>query len=101
MLHLVPTPIGNLQDITLRALDTLRDADLIACEDTRHSGILLRHYAIETPTISYHDHNERKRAPELVERMSAGEHVALITDAGSPGISDPASISCVPACSRV
>ena len=89
MLYLVPTPIGNLQDITLRALDALRNADLIACEDTRHSGHLLRHYEIQTPTVSYHAHNEHKRAAELVERMASGENIALITDAGSPGISDP------------
>lgn len=89
MLHLVPTPIGNLEDITLRALKTLQSVDLIACEDTRRSAVLLRHYSVTTPTTSYHDHNERKKAPQLVARMLGGEQVALISDAGSPGISDP------------
>lgn len=89
MLHLVPTPIGNLEDITLRALKTLQSVDLIACEDTRRSAVLLRHFSVTTPTTSYHDHNERKKAPQLVARMLGGEQVALISDAGSPGISDP------------
>ena len=89
MLHLVPTPIGNLEDITLRALKTLQEVDLIACEDTRRSAVLLQHYGIATPTTSYHNHNERKKAPRLVTRMLAGEEVALVSDAGSPGISDP------------
>lgn len=89
MLVLVPTPIGNLEDVTLRALRVLKEADLIACEDTRTSGVFLDHYGIETPRTSYHDHNERQKAPQLVERMQAGATVALVTDAGSPGISDP------------
>ena len=89
MLYLVPTPIGNLEDITVRALRVLREVDLIACEDTRTSGVLLAHYAIDTPRTSYHDHNERSKAPQLIARMQAGEDVALVTDAGSPGISDP------------
>ena len=89
MLYLVPTPIGNLEDITLRALRVLQDVDLIACEDTRTSGVLLSHYDIDTPRTSYHDHNERRKAPQLVAQMQAGQDVALITDAGSPGISDP------------
>ncbi len=89
MLHLVPTPIGNLEDITLRALRVLKEADLIACEDTRTSGVLLERYGITTPRTSYHDHNEQHKAAQLVERMRAGARVALITDAGSPGISDP------------
>ena len=89
MLVLVPTPVGNLEDVTLRALRVLSEADLIACEDTRTSGVFLDHYGIETPRTSYHDHNERQKAPYLVERMQAGETVALVTDAGSPGISDP------------
>ena len=89
MLVLVPTPIGNLEDVTLRALRVLEEADLIACEDTRTSGVFLDHYGIETPRTSYHDHNERQKAPRLVEQMQAGATVALVTDAGSPGISDP------------
>lgn len=89
MLVLVPTPIGNLDDITLRALRVLEEADLVACEDTRTSGVLLDHFGIETPRTSYHDHNEHRKAPQLVEKMQAGASVALITDAGSPGISDP------------
>lgn len=89
MLYLVPTPIGNLEDITLRALRVLREVDLVACEDTRTSGVLLSHYDIGTPRTSYHEHNERRKAPELVRRMEAGERVALVTDAGTPGISDP------------
>lgn len=89
MLYLVPTPIGNLDDITLRALQVLREADLIACEDTRTSGHLLDHHDVDTPTTSYHEHNERQKAPSLVARMRAGHDVALISDAGSPGISDP------------
>ncbi len=89
MLYLVPTPIGNLDDITLRALQVLREVDLIACEDTRTSGHLLDHHDVNAPTTSYHEHNEREKTPELVTRMRAGHDVALISDAGSPGISDP------------
>ena len=89
MLYLVPTPVGNLEDITLRALNTLKQVDLIACEDTRTSSVLLNHYDIRTPKTSYHDHNERTKAPQLIGRMQAGQRIALITDAGSPGISDP------------
>ena len=89
MLYVVATPIGNLGDITLRALDVLRDVDLVAAEDTRHSGILLKHYKIDKPFISYHEHNEAMRTAQLVERLVNGENIALITDAGSPGISDP------------
>ena len=89
MLYIVATPIGNLGDITLRALDVLRDVNLVAAEDTRHSGNLLRHYQIDKPLISYHEHNEAMRTAQLVERLAAGENVALITDAGMPGLSDP------------
>ena len=89
MLFLVPTPIGNLGDITLRALDVLREADVIACEDTRHSIHLLRHFGIEKPLVSYHEHNEARRTAELIEQLAAGKKIAVITDAGLPGISDP------------
>jgi 16S rRNA (cytidine1402-2'-O)-methyltransferase len=88
-LYLVATPIGNLEDITLRALRVLKEADLIACEDTRQSQKLLNHYAIATRTMSYHEHNEMTRAPELVLKLERGACVALVTDAGMPGISDP------------
>ena len=89
VLFLVPTPIGNLEDITLRALRVLREADLIACEDTRTSGTLLSHYDIDTPTTAYHEHNEHQKTPRLVKRLKAGHTLALITDAGTPGVSDP------------
>jgi len=88
-LYLVATPIGNLEDITLRALRVLKEADIIACEDTRHTQKLLNHYAIPTRTTSYHEHNEMTRAPELVVELEQGARVALVTDAGMPGISDP------------
>ncbi|MBQ6969575.1 MAG: 16S rRNA (cytidine(1402)-2'-O)-methyltransferase [Synergistaceae bacterium] len=88
-LTLVPTPIGNLEDITLRALRVLREADVIACEDTRTSGILLRHYDIHRPLTSFHLHNENKKLPELLSLLREGSKVAVITDAGTPGISDP------------
>jgi 16S rRNA (cytidine1402-2'-O)-methyltransferase len=88
-LYIVATPIGNLEDITLRALRILKEVDFIAAEDTRHSKKLLAHYDIRTPLVSYHEHNERAAAPALVERMLGGESVALISDAGTPGISDP------------
>ncbi len=89
MLTIVPTPIGNLQDITLRALETLRQADVIAAEDTRHSGILLHHHGISKPMVSFHEHNEAFRTASLIEDIALGRSVALITDAGMPGISDP------------
>src|SRR5204863_2715721 len=89
MLYLVATPIGNLDDITLRALEVLKSVDVIAAEDTRHSGNLLRHFEIRKPLVSYHEHNEAMRTEQLVERLAAGENVALITDAGMPGLSDP------------
>ena len=89
MLYLVATPIGNLGDITLRALEVLKSADVIAAEDTRHSSILLRHFDIHKPLVSYHEHNEASRTAELIERLRAGENVAVISDAGMPGINDP------------
>jgi 16S rRNA (cytidine1402-2'-O)-methyltransferase len=89
VLYIVATPIGNLGDITLRALEVLRDVDLIAAEDTRHSGIMLKHFGVKKPLLSYHEHNEAMRAAQLVERLAAGGNVALITDAGMPGLSDP------------
>ena len=89
MLYVIGTPIGNLGDVTLRALETLRSADVVAAEDTRHSGILLKHYGIQKPLVSYHEHNEAMRTAQLIERIAANENVALITDAGTPGISDP------------
>ena len=89
MLYVVATPIGNLGDITLRALEVLKTVDLVAAEDTRHSGMLMKHFGIKKPFISYHEHNEAKRTVELVERLAGGENVALITDAGTPGLSDP------------
>jgi 16S rRNA (cytidine1402-2'-O)-methyltransferase len=89
MLYIVATPIGNLDDMTLRALEVLKSVDLIAAEDTRHSGHLLKHFEIRKPLVSYHEHNEAMRSQELAERLAAGESVALITDAGMPGLSDP------------
>jgi len=89
MLYVVATPIGNLGDITLRALEVLKSVDVVAAEDTRHSGLLLKHFEIKKPFVSYHEHNEAARTVELVERLAGGESVALITDAGMPGLSDP------------
>ncbi len=88
-IYLVATPIGNLEDITLRALRVLREADLIACEDTRQTRKLLEHYEIRKPLVSYHEHNEAARAEELVAKAEGGQSVAVVTDAGMPGISDP------------
>lgn len=88
-LYVVATPIGNLQDITLRALETLKTVDLIAAEDTRHTKKLLQHYGIETPLISFHQHSGAGRIEQIIRRLQAGESVALVTDAGTPGISDP------------
>lgn len=89
VLYIVATPIGNLDDISLRAIETLREVALIAAEDTRHSGLLLKHLGVETPMISCHQHNEQKRSPEIIARLESGEDVALISDAGTPLISDP------------
>ena len=89
MLTIVPTPIGNRQDITLRALEALQKADVVAAEDTRHSGMLLQHLGIKKPFVSLHEHNEAARVEELAARMASGTKIALITDAGMPGISDP------------
>jgi 16S rRNA (cytidine1402-2'-O)-methyltransferase len=91
-LYLVPTPIGNLRDITLRALEVLKSSDLIAAEDTRQSLKLLNHFEIKKPMISYHQHNEQERSGNIIERLKEGAIIALVTDAGTPGISDPGSV---------
>jgi 16S rRNA (cytidine1402-2'-O)-methyltransferase len=88
-LYLVATPIGNLEDITLRALRTLKECDVVAAEDTRRTGQLLKHYEISKPMLSYFQFNEAKRSEEIIERLQRGQKIALVTDAGSPGISDP------------
>ncbi|NES01562.1 MAG: 16S rRNA (cytidine(1402)-2'-O)-methyltransferase [Okeania sp. SIO2F4] len=88
-LYIVGTPIGNLEDTTFRAVQILQKVDLIAAEDTRHTGKLLQHFQIQTPQLSYHQHNEQSRIPELIEELNQGKTIALVTDAGMPGISDP------------
>ncbi len=92
ILYIVPTPIGNLADITFRAVDVLKKVSIIGAEDTRNSKKLLNHYNIETPMISYHKFNERKRVVQLISKLQNGEDIAIISDAGTPGISDPSSI---------
>ncbi len=89
ILYVVSTPIGNLSDITLRAIEILKQVDLIAAEDTRHTGILLKNYNITTSLTSYHDFNKDKKAPELLQKLTSGSSIALVSDAGTPGISDP------------
>ena len=90
MLHLVPTPLGNLKDITFRAIEVLQSADVILCEDTRTSSKLLQHYNIQKPLSPYHQHNEHRILQHLIDQLLTGKHFVLITDAGTPGISDPA-----------
>lgn len=96
-LYIVGTPIGNLDDMTFRAIQTLKAVDAIAAEDTRHTGKLLQHFQIQTPQISYHQHNIHQRTPELIERLQAGDSIALVSDAGMPGISDP-GVDLIQAC---
>lgn len=88
-LYIVGTPIGNLEDMTFRSIQVLQQVDVIAAEDTRHTGMLLKHFQIDTPQISYHDHNRHSRLPEMLDRLHQGQSIALVTDAGMPGISDP------------
>src|SRR5204862_6560592 len=89
MLYVVATPIGNLGDITLRAIEVLKSVDAVAAEDTRYSGVLLKHFGIKKLLVSFHEHNEAMRTAQLIERLAAGESIALVTDAGVPGLSDP------------
>jgi 16S rRNA (cytidine1402-2'-O)-methyltransferase len=89
VLYLVPTPIGNLEDITLRAIRVLKEVNLILAEDTRKTSVLLKHYEITTPVIAYHQHNEHNLTARIAERIGNGENIAIVTDAGTPGISDP------------
>ena len=112
MLYIVPSPIGNLADITFRAVEILKSVDLILAEDTRTSSKLLRHYNIEKPTTPYHQHNEHKIYNHLIDQLQSGKTMALLTDAGTPGISDPAfllvreciknniKVECLPGCNR-
>ncbi|HTL90128.1 MAG TPA: 16S rRNA (cytidine(1402)-2'-O)-methyltransferase, partial [Leptolyngbya sp.] len=99
-LYIVGTPLGNLEDMTYRAVRILQTVDLIAAEDTRHTGKLLQHFQVKTPQISYHDHNRQTRTAELIDRLQQGTSIALVTDAGMPGISDP-GYELVRACTEV
>jgi len=92
MLYIVGTPIGNLEDLTFRALRTLKEADLIACEDTRVTSKLLKRYEIEKPLISYHQHSKVGKIDQIIEKLQKGENIALVTDAGTPGVSDPGNL---------
>jgi len=89
MLYIVATPIGNLEDMTFRAVRTLKEVDLIACEDTRTSGVLLKHYDIQNKTVSFHSHSGKSKTDKIIAELKDGKDVALISDAGTPGISDP------------
>ncbi len=89
VLYVVATPIGNLGDLSARAIETFKACDLVACEDTRHTGQLLTHCGVRKPMVSYHDHSERQKAPQLVEKLKEGAKIALVSDAGTPGIADP------------
>lgn len=91
MLYIVATPIGNLADITLRALETLRKSDLIACEDTRKTQVLLKHYEIQKPLMAFHEHNEQEKSEDIIELLKQGKTISVVSDAGMPGISDPGS----------
>ena len=99
-LYLVPTPIGNLKDITLRALEVLESADVVAAEDTRQTIKLLNHFNLKKTLIAYHMHNEQGKSDEILERLRNGENIALVSDAGMPGISDPGSIIVLHLCLR-
>jgi len=100
MLYIVSTPIGNLKDITLRALEVLKNVDLIVCEDTRHTKILLEYYGVKKPTISYHSYSRKKRLDEIIQKLKEGQDIALVSDAGTPGISDPGYLLIKEAVSR-
>lgn len=100
-LYIVPTPIGNLSDITQRALEVLQAVDLIAAEDTRHTGLLLQHFAINARLFALHDHNEQQKAETLLAKLKEGQNIALVSDAGTPLINDPVTIWCAPVAKRI